>query len=77
MYNMKVKLRLGLIIDDYKAEAENVRNKIQDCDIRKMTALSREKLEELSGECYESITDFGKSSPGKPLVDLPGLGMRS
>lgn len=72
-YSMKVRMRLTPIINDYKAEAEKVRKKNEECDPRKMTALSKDKLEKLSKDCYDSIMKFGESSPGEPLVDLPDL----
>lgn len=41
-----------------------------------MAPLSKRKLELLSKDCYTSIKAFGVLSPGKPLVDLPGLKLK-
>ncbi|MFY0562747.1 hypothetical protein ACN28E_02795 [Archangium lansingense] len=72
-YNAKVEKRLKTIMKDYVDEAEDVKDKNKKCNIAKMPALSKSKLELLSKDCYKSIKVFGVLKPGKPLVDLPGL----
>jgi A nuclease family of the HNH/ENDO VII superfamily with conserved AHH len=72
-YNYKIEARLKSIIDEYTAKAAEIRGENQDCDIKKMAPLSKLKLHKLSDDCYQAITDFGASSPGEPLVDLPNL----
>ncbi|WP_163870895.1 AHH domain-containing protein [Myxococcus eversor] len=72
-YNHKVATRLKAIMSDYKERAAEIKGENQDCDIKKMTPLSKRKLHTLSNDCYKAITDFGSSNPGEPLVDLPGL----
>ncbi|WPB76891.1 AHH domain-containing protein [Archangium violaceum] len=76
-YNSKVGIRLRTIMKDFVDKADEVNDKNKKCNISKMPALAKNKLELLSKDCYKSIKVFGVREPGKPLVDLPNLRLKT
>ncbi|PTL77047.1 AHH domain-containing protein [Vitiosangium sp. GDMCC 1.1324] len=69
-YNMNVLGRLKPIINRYKTACDNELRK--NCDTSQFK-LSKEELEELSRDCYKSVTEFGTAHPGSPISDMPPM----
>jgi len=70
-YTEFVRKKLKPVIEqDFTRAAREAKEGKTKCEALKVVTMAKEKLEEISEECFDEIVSFGERSPGASLVDI-------
>jgi hypothetical protein len=59
-----------LIEQDFTEAAKEAMEGKTKCEALKVVTMAKQKLEDISEQCFDEIVSFGERSPGAPLVDI-------